>query len=570
MEDLAKLDECRDPACPVQWPTCPSPVRLSNWLEFLRCHPDQTFASYIHSGLLSGFRIGYNRQAPHLKSASKNHPSAPANAMVVRNHIEAELQAGRLVGPLNKTLAPLLHTSPIGLVPKAHQPGKWRLIVDLSFPPGHSVNEGISPELASMTYAKVDEAVEIIRQLGVGTQLAKLDLQNAYRIVPIHPEDQHLLAIEWEGATYVDWALPFGLRSAPKIFSAVADMVAWVLHCAGIQHQLHYIDDFLFLGAPDTGEGARALSIALEVFQLLGIPVAVHKTEGPATLITFLGILIDTKAFELRLPRDKLCRLRELLRLWGTKKVCTRKELESLLGHLSHAATVVRPGRTFLRQLFSLMKAARAPHHYVRLNAGARADLTWWYHFLQAWNGSSFFPLPAPSAHIYSDASGSFGCGAFLAGVGWFQAQWPTEWEGIEISAKELVPVVMAAAIWGKQWSGSHVCFHCDNMAVVAILGSRTAKTSLLTHLLRCLSFFSAIYSFHFSALHIPGVLNVAADALSRNRMTLFCSLVPQTQQFLIPPALSALLLSTMPDWGSPSWTQLFTRCLAEVSPHPQ
>ena len=99
----------------------------------------------------------------------------------------------------------------------------------------------------------------------MGTQLTKLDLQSAYRIVPIHPKDQHLLAIEWEGATYVDHTLPFGLRSAPKIFTAVADMVAWVLHCAGIQHQLHYIDDFLFLGAPDTGEGARALSIALEV-----------------------------------------------------------------------------------------------------------------------------------------------------------------------------------------------------------------------------------------------------------------------------------------------------------------
>ena len=81
--------------------------------------------------------------------------------------------------------------------------------------------------------------------------------------------------------------------------------------------------------------------------------------------------------------------------------------------------------------------------------------------------------------------------------------------------------MVMAAAIWGKQWSGSHVCFHCDNMAVVAILGRRTAKTPSLTHLLWCLSFFS---SFHFSALHIPGVLNVAADALFRNRMTLFCS----------------------------------------------
>ena len=233
MEDLVKLDECRDPACPVQWPTCPSPVRLSNWLEFLRCHPDQTFASYIHSGLLSGFRIGYNRQAPRLKSAAKNHPSAPANAMVVRNHIEVELQAGRLVGPLNKALAPLLHTSPIGLVPKAHQPGKWRLIVDLSFPPGHSVNEGISPELASITYAKVDEAVEIIRQLGVGTQLAKLDLQSAYRIVPIHPEDQHLLAIEQH-----TWIAPYRLASALRQRFSQRWRIWWLGFCTVLESSI--------------------------------------------------------------------------------------------------------------------------------------------------------------------------------------------------------------------------------------------------------------------------------------------------------------------------------------------
>ena len=223
MEDLQNLDKCRDP---VQWPTCPSPVRLNNWTAFLHCHPDQTFVSYIHSGLSSGFRIGYNRQAPSLKTTSRNHPSAFENASVVRSHINAEVQAGRLVGPLKQALTPLLHTSPIGLVPKAHQPGKWRLIVDLSFPRDHSANEGISLELASMSYARVDDAVELIRHLGVGTQLVKLDLKSAYRIVPIHPQDHHILAIEWEGATYVDQALSFGLRSAPKIFSAVADMIA--------------------------------------------------------------------------------------------------------------------------------------------------------------------------------------------------------------------------------------------------------------------------------------------------------------------------------------------------------
>ena len=120
------------------------------------------------------------------------------------------------------------------------------------------------------------------------------------------------------------------------------------------------------------------------------------KTEGPSHCITFLGILIDMNAFELRLPAEKCQRLQSLLQSWSTRKSCMRRELESLLGHLSHIASIVHPGCTFLRQLFSLLHLARAPNHFILLNAGARADLKWWKCFLQNWNGSSFFPLPIP------------------------------------------------------------------------------------------------------------------------------------------------------------------------------
>ena len=136
-----------------------------------------------------------------------------------------------------------------------------------------------------------------------------------------------------------------------------------------------------------------------------------------------LGIIIDTEAFELQLPADKLHRLQALLSSWCARKSCTKKELESLLGHLSHAATVVCPGRTFLHQLFSLLHLTKAPHHFVCLGAGARADLVWWKCFLQSWSGSSFFPLPNPSHNVYSDASGTYGCGAVVDIFGYFQLQ---------------------------------------------------------------------------------------------------------------------------------------------------
>ena len=345
-------------------------------------------------------------------------------------------------------------------------------------------------------------------------------------------------------------------------------MIAWALHCAGIQHQIHYLDHFLFMGAPNSEEGAQALATALSVLEYLGVPVAEHKTEGPSPRISFLGILIDTEAFELRLPSDKIERLRTLLQSWGSKKACTRKELESLIGHLSHAASVIRPGRTFLRQLFSLLHIAKAPNHFVRLNAGARADLAWWKCFLRSWNGSSFFPLPFPTGHVFSDASGTYGCGAFVDDLGWFQIKWPEGWEKTDIAVKELVPVVTAAALWGHCWAGKHIRFHSDNMAVVAILSSRTAKTPLLMHLLRCFSFYCAHFRFHFSSKHVPGVKNTAADALSRNNMPLFLSLVPQVTRFNIPPSLFSLLISIRPNWGSPAWTQLLALSLTEVLPN--
>jgi hypothetical protein len=122
----------------------------------------------------------------------------------------------------------------MGLVPKPHHLNKFLLIVDLCAPAGASVNDGISSDLCSLRYATVDNAVSMIQELGRGARLAKIDLKDAYRIVPVHPADYHLLGTTWDGHTYLDRALPFGLRSAPKLFTAVADFIAWVLHKTGL------------------------------------------------------------------------------------------------------------------------------------------------------------------------------------------------------------------------------------------------------------------------------------------------------------------------------------------------
>ena len=561
----------RPPQRTTQWPHYHTPVRIDLLEPYLDAHPDRLYATYMAEGLRHGFRIGFTYRSAQIdQSRRTHHPSCNENPQVVSERIQAEVQAGRLLGPLPPNSLPMVHVSPLGLVPKSHQPNKFRLIVDLSSPVGRSVNDGIPSEPCSLKYASVDDAVSIVKALGKGSLLVKIDLKDAYRMIPVHPDDYHLLGVTWAGQTYVDRALPFGLRSAPKIFTAFADLIAWILHQHGIAYQVHYLDDFLFFGAPLAEEAAAALETVVGILHALGIPIATHKTEGPTTSLIFLGILVDTCTFELRLPVDKLTRLQIKLDTWTTRKHCQKHELESLLGHLSHAATVVRHGRTFLRQLFTLLSRAHRSRHFIHLTAGAKADLLWWKVFLQVWNGLSFFPrTAATSVEVTSDASGSFGCGAFSPHHGWFQLTWPESWTSTNIAAKELVPIVLAASLWGPYWHREGVCFRSDNMAVVDVLCSRTARDPLLMHLLRCLVFYAAIYQFDFRAEHLPGSHNMAADALSRNNLTLFSSLVPQMQQVAIPQPARDLLVETTPNWGSHEWTILFRNSLNRGSPRP-
>ena len=151
-------------------------------------------------------------------------------------------------------------------------------------------------------------------------------------------------------------------------------------------------------------------------------------------------------ASQLRLPRDKLCRLRSVLEDWRDRKVCEWRELESLVGILHHACEVVRSGRSFLRRMIDLLKGVRhhpLRPHPIRLN---RSDLTWWRSFVWKWNGVSFLPPPShlPRLQMASDA---LDCGAWH----WFQLQWDTKSAPLPIMVKELLTVVLACAI------GAHV-----------------------------------------------------------------------------------------------------------------
>ena len=116
-----------------------------------------------------------------------------------------------------------------------------------------------------------------------------------------------------EHKLFVHTALPFGLRSALIIFNAVMEALAYIMRRDGIKEIDHYIDDFSLVGAPESKACQEDLDTALEICNRLGFPVAEEKTEGPATLVTPLGIELDSVHLQLRLPLEKLQKLRELV-----------------------------------------------------------------------------------------------------------------------------------------------------------------------------------------------------------------------------------------------------------------
>ena len=176
-------------------------------------------------------------------------------------------------------------------------------------------------------YLSVDTAARVVAQKGRGAQLAKIDIKSAYRMHPVHPDDRWLLDMRWEGMVFVDAALPFGLRSAQKIFTAVADALEWMVEPEGVCPIIHYLDDFLLVGTPDGHDCAQGLDAFLTRFDRLGVPNAWDKSVGPTTVLTFLGIEMDTQSMQLQLPEAKLRDPRQLTTMWKDKRSCKRKEL---------------------------------------------------------------------------------------------------------------------------------------------------------------------------------------------------------------------------------------------------
>jgi hypothetical protein len=473
--------------------------------------------------------VGY--VGPRTGRFAKNHTSCTSNPSETDRIVRREFATGRIGG--GTPYPPLVDfvVSPLGLIPKATA-GKFRLIHDLSFPLGAGINHHIDPAVRSAVYEPFERALELILDtLAQHAQcfMIKTDVAEAFRLIPVAIEDQHLLGFFWNGLYYYDRRLPFGCASSPGTFLLVADALQSII-CDTVPpgvpaNMTHYADDFL--GVASTKKQAAGLLLHVKATaSALGVPMCDEKEERPCQRLEYLGITIDTVACTLTLHADKVATTCALLLKALSKPYIERKLLERVVGKLNFAVRVFPIGRPLLQSLFTLMGRLHQSRSRARLTAMVRADLELWYELLgQGTKHAAIIdPRPEPACDTldwHTDASGSYGYGAVL-GSEWISEPWNDELAHWSISAKELYAVVVAACTWRAKLSGRYVVIHCDNSATVACINSMSAHNLTMRILIRELFLMAAQAGFRLRAEHIAGEKNIEADWLSRNRLDLF------------------------------------------------
>ena len=498
-------------------------------------------AEYLVNGFTNGFRLGYSGQ--RTSALSPNLKSCIDNPDTVTKKLNTEVALGRIRGPFECPPLPNLRVSPIGLVPKKAA-NEFRLIHHLSFPHGSSINDHIDPEFSSVHYATFDDAIAMLISLGTGTLMAKTDIADAFRLIPVHPDDHNLLGISWDGSYYYDTCLPMGASSSCAIFETFSSSLQWISNIKlGIRHMLHILDDFLFFGVRDSATCQESLDRFIGLCSKIGVPIKHSKTETPRQVIVFMGLELDSVNMIARLPQDKLCRLRSLLSGCEKRRKIKLRDLQSLLGLLNFCCAVVRPGRAFLRRLIDMTKGVVKPHHRVTFNVEGRRDLKAWQLFATHFNGKHLLLdskwITDTALHFFTDASGALGFGAVFRTY-WFYGPWPSCFSSFSITVKELFPIVLALEVWGKYVANKCLILHSDNMSVVHILNKQSSCDKTTMVLVRRLVISCMTNNVLIRAIHIPGRDNVLPDLLSRLQVARFRALAPQMAPYptVIPAAL--------------------------------
>ena len=453
---------------------------------------------------------------PHISNI--NHKGATDHPLALKQYITKEQGYNAVMGPYTKI--PFTHKvgiSPLSTRPKKDS-GDRCIILDLSFPIGKSINDGILKDnylgfMAKLSFPKVDDFAFRIYKLGKGCMMFKIDLSRYFRQLPLDPADYSLIGYIIDGQIYFDKVLPMGMRSAPYIAQRVTNAIAYI-HRQLEYFLLNYVDDFV--GAEIKERIWDAYNALVKLLQDLRVETSKDKIVPPTTRLEFLGVTFDSMSMTMEISEQKVKEIQMELNTWLFKDTATRREVESLVGKLQFMAKCIQAGRIFLSRLIQWIRQMDRAHTY-SIPQEARKDIAWWARCSQQFNGTSLVWLhknPWVDSIIATDAC--------LVGYGgtyqnqYFRAKFPNNMRTQNIALLELLAVMVALKIWGETLRGQYFWIHVDNDAVASILNSEASRDVQLQNTLREIALIAAKNQFVIKARHISGVSNRIPDWLSR------------------------------------------------------
>ena len=381
-----------------------------------------------------------------------------------------------------------------------------RMILDLSI-----LNKFIvRPSFRMTTVNQVRGTVSL------GSWMATIDLKDAYWHIPIHRRFRNYLAFSVERNTYRFKAMPFGLNIAPRIFTKIVGVMIKQLRLAGIK-VFAYLDDW-FIWAQSKNACLKALWLVQRVLKERGFIINIKKSHLiPTQSIEWLGHVWESVSGHLALTPafgDKALRkLEEFLK----QRTVSKRELESVLGTLNFASAVDPVGKVHNKRASSVLrKRFQVLDRDVQIPAFPELHraLQYWRDPLN-YGRTVLWREPPPTLEIVTDAS-DFGWGYHTSLGQQNSGMWPLSLKKAHINVRELVAIYYALLEVQPNREAS-VRVHCDNTSAVACITNKgsTRSPPLWKWSLRIL-LLARKREFYLRAVHIRGVSNVLADALSR------------------------------------------------------
>lgn len=495
------------------------------WENELINDPDRDF---LLDGIRHGFRI--TDENKYVTPVETDNYKSATNDLVyqtVEKQIISELNEGNYKISPGNTKPTLV--SALGAVPKPD--GKsLRLIHDGSQPDKFALND--YAQTTKFSYQSLEDATNLLKP---GYFMAKVDLSQAYRAVPIHPDDYETTGLKWKfsssGQTLYmfDSKLPFGAKRSPMIFHRLTQSVKRMMARRGFSTLIVYLDDFLII-AESAEECLLAQNILIQLLRQLGFKISWSKVEGPSTKIVFLGIQICSVTMSLCLPKQKVGDFKQTLLEFHSKTRASKRQLQMLAGKLNWACQVVRGGRTFLRRILDTINRLNKANHKYRLSKSFYDDINWWLNFIDIFNNRCF-STPSKSIQIETDACNS---GAGLVwNRDWYYVNWNYDMPiatNLHINYKETLAIFLAAKRWGHLWKNCKVTVLTDSNTARAIINKGTCRNPFVMQAMRELFWYSVIYNFELHAVYVKGANNVLADTVSRlsqvEKRGLLCALL--------------------------------------------